>query len=52
MHYMYSSVLCMHEVPPWLYNLQNHQSEGEAGIKAAFAKLHEEMQEGFRKLEE
>ena len=32
--------------------LQNHQTEGEEGIKAALAKLHEQTQEGFQKLEE
>lgn len=31
---------------------QNHQTEGEEVIKADFAKLNEDMQETFRKLEE
>lgn len=32
--------------------LQNHYIDGEEGVKAEFAKLHEDMQEAFRKLEE
>ena len=31
---------------------QNHNEEGEAGVKAKLAKLSEDMQEQFRKLEE
>lgn len=31
---------------------QNHYTEGEASIKAEFAKLHDDMQDAFRKLEE
>lgn len=31
---------------------QNHQTDGEKAIKQDFAKLNEDMQEGFRKLEE
>lgn len=33
-------------------NLQNHYVEGEEKVKADFSKLHEDMQEAFRKLEE
>ena len=31
---------------------QNVKEEGEEAVKAAFAKLSDDMQEGFRKLEE
>ena len=31
---------------------QNHQTDGEASVKADFQKLNEDMQDGFRKLEE
>ena len=33
-------------------NLQNHYVEGEEKVKADFSKLHEDMHEAFRKLEE
>ena len=36
----------------WSSNLQNHYVEGEEKVKADFSKLHEDMQEAFRKLEE
>ena len=32
--------------------MQDHNIEGEKGVKAHFAKVFEEMQEAFRKLEE
>lgn len=35
-----------------LFNPQNHYTEGEASIRADFAKLHDDMQDAFRKLEE
>ena len=35
-----------------LFTQQNHQTDGESSIKADFQKLNEDMQDGFRKLEE
>lgn len=32
--------------------IQDHNVEGEQGVKDTFAKLHDDMQEAFRKLEE
>lgn len=47
---IHSSLL--HTLLLWLSNLQNHYLEGEEKVKADFSKLHEDMQEAFRKLEE
>lgn len=36
----------------FLSRSQNHNEDGEEGVKAKIAKLSEDMQEQFRKLEE
>jgi len=53
-HTMSISSLCSSQnavhciLPP----MQNHYTDGEEKIKGDFVKLHEDMQEAFRKLEE